>query len=246
MEHTSSETRLSAPVRSRWSSALDAAITAVVLAAAVIVIWTHLIAPHRASGNPRVSKRNDVVLIGNAPVRGNRLAQVAIIEYSDFQCPFCSQAAHQVLPTIEAEYIVSGKILFAFRHNPLSSLHPSAVAAATAAECARRQGKFWALHDRLFSRNGRLDSATIRQDAIASGVASPQWDVCMASGEATRSVEREAKTARAIGIPGTPTFLIGTLEAGGNVKVTTQIAGVGTTAEWRSALNAALARSHPH
>lgn len=88
------------------------------------------------------------VAIGSSPTRGTSGAPITIIEFSDFQCPFCDQ----VEPTIEQllkDY--SGKILLAYKHFPLSSLHPHAVEAANVAECANAQGKFWEMHDKLFS-----------------------------------------------------------------------------------------------
>lgn len=87
------------------------------------------------------------VAVGNAPTKGTSGAQITLIEYSDFQCPFCNR----VFPTVQQilkEY--GNKVLFAYKHFPLAQIHPNAQKAAEAAECARDQGKFWEFHDKLF------------------------------------------------------------------------------------------------
>ncbi|TSC84394.1 MAG: DSBA-like thioredoxin domain-containing protein [Microgenomates group bacterium Gr01-1014_16] len=97
------------------------------------------------SGNPKPTGTRAQVSLGSASTRGS--GKVTLVEYSDFQCPFCSRA----LPTVQQimkEY--DGKVLFAYKHFPLSQIHPNAQKAAEAAECARDQGKFWEFHDKLF------------------------------------------------------------------------------------------------
>lgn len=87
------------------------------------------------------------VAVRNAPTRGTAGSAITLIEYSDFQCPFCSRS----FPTVQQilkEY--GDKVLFAYKHFPLSQIHPNAQKAAEAAECARDQGKFWEFHDKLF------------------------------------------------------------------------------------------------
>jgi protein-disulfide isomerase len=95
------------------------------------------------------------VSVGNAPVKGPDNAVVTVVEYSDFQCPFCSRAK----PTVEQvlkEY--DGKVRVAYKHLPLVQLHPNAEKAAEAAECARDQGKFWEMHDALFDKQAEWSS----------------------------------------------------------------------------------------
>lgn len=96
--------------------------------------------------DPKITRAS--VSIGNSLIRGTSGAKVTIVEYSDFQCPFCARS----LPTVEQvlkEY--SEKVAFAYKHFPLSQIHPHAQKAAEAAECAKDQGKFWEMHDKLFA-----------------------------------------------------------------------------------------------
>ena len=92
------------------------------------------------------------VSLDDDPVKGNPNAPVTVVEFSDFQCPFCSRFFQQTLPLIEENYIDTGKIKFVYKDLPLDNLHPNARAAHIAAECADEQGKFWEYHDVLFEK----------------------------------------------------------------------------------------------
>jgi len=99
------------------------------------------------SGHPDKTATRVKVSLGNAPTRGQSGAPVTIVEYSDFQCPFCGQAFPTVQQVLK-DY--GGKVLFAYKQFPLASIHPHAEKAAEASECAKDQGKFWEFHDKLF------------------------------------------------------------------------------------------------
>lgn len=108
-------------------------------------------------GNPQngeisVTKAN--VEVGNAPIEGNANAAITIVEFSDFECPFCESFYTNSLKLIRSEYVNTGKVKLAYRHFPLT-FHPNAQKAAEAAECANEQGKFWEMHDKLFSVQAR-------------------------------------------------------------------------------------------
>jgi protein-disulfide isomerase len=227
-------------VRAHWRTILDVVTTAVVLLATALLLWNMTSARH-AGRNTAASDRSGLVAIEDSPTRGNPQAKVAVLEYSDFECPFCAKAFHDILPAIDVEYIATGKVLFVFRHLPLPSLHPGAFSAAVASECAARQGKFWPLHDRLYAHRGQIRPGSIREDVVAMGGDVNRWDDCMSSGDAKAAIERESAEARAIGIRGTPTFLIGLVVTDGHVRVIKDITGVGTIPQWRSVLDGALA-----
>ncbi len=105
--------------------------------------------PTLAPNEPTPGPVQDVA-VGHLPVRGNKNASVTVIEFSDFQCPFCEQFYKTTYPQLKKEYIDTGKIAFYYRHFPLTNIHPLAVPAANASECANEQGKFWEYHDLLF------------------------------------------------------------------------------------------------
>ncbi|MGH7634592.1 MAG: DsbA family protein, partial [Gemmatimonadaceae bacterium] len=132
---------------STWRSVLDLTATVLVSVAAVAVLWT---AVRGATGGraavpaPReVAVPSEPQSLDGAPILGDPAAKVVIIEYSDFQCPFCGKFARETLPGFEKKYVSTGKAKIVFRHVPLEQAHPFALGAAVAAECAEQQGRFW-------------------------------------------------------------------------------------------------------
>ncbi len=101
--------------------------------------------PEEASGSAQVA-----IAKGHLPVLGSNEAKVTIVEFSDFQCPFCESFLTSTYPELKKNYIDTGKVNMTFRHYPLTSIHPNAETAHRASECANEQGKFWEYHDILF------------------------------------------------------------------------------------------------
>ena len=91
------------------------------------------------------------ISIAQRPSRGNDVARVVVVEFSDYQCPFCALFFRQTLPQLDQDFIKTGKIKYVFNNVPLDQIHPTAFKAAEAAECARDQGKFWEMHDQIFT-----------------------------------------------------------------------------------------------
>jgi protein-disulfide isomerase len=160
-------------------------------------------------------------------IEGDRNAPLAIIEYSDFQCPFCGTFARETLPKFREKYVRSGKVLLAFRHLPLSNIHPFAEKAAASAECAGRQGKFWQMHDELFRNQKQLDQPNLDKIAGRVGLDVGHFDTCL-NGEVTNRINEDTVSAKSLGISGTPTFLIGTVQADGGVKIFRVVTGAQT------------------
>lgn len=147
-------------------------------------------------------------------IRGNKSAKVTMIEYSDFQCPFCARFAPTVTQVLD-EY--DGDVRVVYRHFPLRSIHPDAQKAAEASECASEQGKFWEMHDRLFELNsaGTLSLATIKQAATDIGLNTGTFNTCLDSGKYVDVVEQDYQDGLAGGVSGTPgTFINGQYVAG--------------------------------
>lgn len=162
--------------------------------------------PGGRGGRPQPPPPKAPVSLEGAATKGRADAPVVLIQYSDFQCPYCAVFARDVLPQLEREYVTPGKLLVAFRHLPIDSLHPFARKAAVAAECAGEQGAFWRMHDRLFA--ARLDEAVISTIADELNLRGPRFTECL-SGDAGRKVERDVSEAKRMGINGTPALLIG-------------------------------------
>jgi protein-disulfide isomerase len=138
------------------------------------------------------------------PTRGPPSAPVTIVEFSDFQCPFCGRE-FPVIEKLMKEY--EGKVRLVFRQFPLD-FHPFAEKAAEAAFCAADQGKFWELHDKMFSNQQKLAVDDLKGYAKSAGLDSAKFDKCLDSGEKKPAVEADQKAGSEAGVNGTPAFFV--------------------------------------
>ena len=129
-------------------------------------------------------------------------AKLTIVEFSDFECPYCSKAAEGVA-AVKKRF--GDKVRFAYRHFPLS-FHPAAQPAAEYSQCAHEQDKFWAMHDEIFANQRSLGTEALRRMAQDAGLDMTKLDECLASGRATKQVEADMAKGREVGVRGTPSF----------------------------------------
>ncbi len=175
------------------------------------------------------------------PFRGASTAGVAIVEYSDFTCPFCAKYVREVYPRIEREYLKPGKVKYFFRDLPAAE-HTNALAVACAARCAGEQGKFWEMHDLLFAGQAALGTADLAAYAEALGLDGAQFRQCFAGRKYEPAILRAAAGADRMGLYGTPVFLIGTTaEEGTIVRATKVLLGGADLEGLKSALDEVLA-----
>ena len=146
-------------------------------------------------------------LLDDDTVKGDEDAPVTIVEWSDFECPFCERFYQQTLPSIEEEYIKTGKVKLVYRDFPLS-FHANAQKAAEAAECAGEQGKYWEMHNLLFGQGVQGGVAGFKQYAKTLGLNGAKFDTCLDSGAMAAEVQKDMSDGAAAGIQGTPGFLI--------------------------------------
>lgn len=147
------------------------------------------------------------VSVDDDPVKGSEDASVTIIEFSDFQCPFCGRFYTQALPQIEKNYIETGKVKLVYRDYPLG-FHENAQKAAEASECADEQGKFWEYHDKLFENQGALDVDSLKQYADDLGLDTAEFNGCLDSDKMASEVQADFNDGRSYGVSGTPTFFV--------------------------------------
>jgi len=145
-------------------------------------------------------------------VRGNPKAPVMIVEFSDYQCPYC----HQVEPTVKALLAKYGdRVSLSYRDFPLSSIHSQAEIAAEASRCALEQGKFWEYHDQLFATS-KLEKDDLFGYARNVKLDEKQFGTCLTSEKYKADIEKDLQAGRSAGITGTPGFFINGIEASGN------------------------------
>ena len=165
---------------------------------------------------------------------GKDLAKVELVEFSDFQCPFCQRFFEQTYPEIKQKYIDTGKVQFVYRHFPLPS-HQNAQKAAEASECAADQGKFFEYHDTLFenmqSDGTGLAIADLKQYAADLGLNTSKFNQCLDNGEKAEIVKSDLSAGQSIGVNGTPTLFVNGI----------RIIGAQPTSVFEAAIEGALA-----
>jgi protein-disulfide isomerase len=171
-----------------------------------------------AAAQPSANTADIMKLGANEAVLGNASAPVTIVEYADYQCPFCTKFFSQTEPLIVSNYVNTGKAKMVFRN--LAFLGPESVAAASAAECANDQGKFWTYHDSLYKakiadenkggseNDGYFTQALFIQLAGQVGLNVSQFTSCVSSNKYNNAVTQEKTDASNFGINSTPTFFI--------------------------------------
>ncbi|MBI2667714.1 DsbA family protein [Candidatus Woesearchaeota archaeon] len=147
-------------------------------------------------------------ITANDKVKGDLNAPVTIIEYSDFECPFCKRFFLETLPLIKKQYIDTGKVKFVYKHFPLSSIHFNAQLAAEASECANEQNKFWEYHDLLFENSPNLRESDLVRYASQINLDMDKFKGCLKSGRYKGIIGEELREGSKNGVTGTPGFLI--------------------------------------
>jgi len=146
-------------------------------------------------------------LIDDDAILGDPEAPVTIVEFSDYECPFCARFYSQTLDQIKTEYVDTGKVKIVYRDFPLS-FHQQAQKAAEAAECAGEQGQYYDMHDKLFEGGVAGGVASFKQYAADIGLDTSAFDTCLDSGAMASEVQKDFSDGQKAGIQGTPGFII--------------------------------------
>lgn len=150
------------------------------------------------------------ISIDDDTVKGSESAPVTIIEFSDYECPFCARFYSETSSKIDEEYVKTGKVKYVYRDFPLS-FHPHARKAAEASECADEQGKFWEYHDMLFENQNewaKSGTSVFKEYAGRLGLDQGAFDACLDSGQMAEEVKKDIADGVAYGVTGTPAFFI--------------------------------------
>jgi len=192
--------------------------------------------PAAAPGEPQ----NVVINIDKAPFKGNKNAKLTLIEFSDYQCPFCSRHVQQTLPQLETDYIKTGKVKYVFFDFPLD-FHKNAFKAAEAADCAGEQGKFWEMHDKLFENQKALEGSDLTNYAKSIGLNMSKFQKCLDSGKYASQIKKEIELGQKSGVTGTPSFFLGvTNPKDPNVKAVKVIKGAQPFNNFKEAIDTTL------
>jgi len=189
-----------------------------ILIAALLISGSIVFYSFNTGGNAGTADIKGVkvnVSIDDDPMLGNPKAKITLVEFSDFQCPFCRTFWSGAYQQIKTEYVDTGKVRFVYRDYPLS-FHPGAKPAAEGGECADDQGKFWEFHDKIFGEQAKKGEGTIQFSendvrkwaGQISGLDMNKWNECFNSKKYQAEVEKDVQDGSAYGVSGTPTIFV--------------------------------------
>jgi protein-disulfide isomerase len=158
----------------------------------------------QSAASAQAPKRYDVP-IGTAPIWGPQTAPITIIEFSDYECPYCKKWTTEIWPQIKEAY--PEQIRLVYKDFPLYQSHPNASPAASAARCANDQNKYWLYHDRIFA-SSRLSAQLFESIATSLGLDVAQWKDCVSTNKYKAEIEADYNYGAQLGITGTPTFFV--------------------------------------
>jgi protein-disulfide isomerase len=183
-----------------------------VLLAAIFVIAASL----SIAGQGKFIGVDDDVVLGDAK------AKVLIIEFGDYQCPSCRMFWREVEPRLKKEYVDTGKVKLVFRDFPIVQIHPEAMLAAIAVDCAGDQKKYWQMHDKVFREQDKGEDSLVRfkntdlkKWAKDIGLDTAAFNECLDSSRYRDEVAKDKADGDSVGIQGTPTFFINGRVVGG-------------------------------
>ena len=169
----------------------------------------------------------------NDPVLGSADAGITVLEFSDFQCPFCERAQSGAVTDLQnSDYFKNGEVNLIYKQFPLNSIHPYAQKAAEASLCADEQGKFWEYHNMMFENQAKLDVASLKSYATTLGLNANQFNTCLDNGKSASEVSKETAQATSAGGQGTPFFVFADTKSG----VSTVISGAYPWSQFETAI----------
>lgn len=196
----------------------------------------------RVGGAPEPKALPASINLAGGQFKGSTTSPVVLVEFSDYECPYCIRHFTQVMPQIDAAYIQTNKIRYTFRDFPIDQLHPESIRAHVAAHCAAEQGKFWNLHARLFSKAGSHTPAELLSQAQQAGLNTGVFSACVAADKYSTSIRQSTAFAISMGAEGTPFFLVGTIDGANQMKPLTKLPGAYPFAQFQQAIDSALAQ----
>jgi protein-disulfide isomerase len=171
-------------------------------------------------------------------IKGDKGAKVVLLEFADYQCPFCARFYRETFPRIDKNYILAGKIKFIFRNFPLERSHPYAFKAAEAAICSGEQGKFWAMHQRLFDLQDSRYFNDWANHSKTLALDSDRFMRCLDDEATASKVKKDLADGKSAGVKVTPTFLLGMADSkDSQVKIFNKIEGAEDYSTFKKALD---------
>lgn len=196
-----------------------------------------------AAPSPAPAPAENVILdLRDNPSRGERTATLTLVEFSDYQCPFCGRHVRETASQIEKDYVATGRLRHVFVDFPLESLHPLALKAGEAAFCAGEQGRYWEMHDRLFANQAALEPLAPHAQAVGLDVA--VFEKCLASGRPEADIRLDMVEGQKAGASATPSFFLAyTDPKSSKVRTVSRLIGAQPYAAFKAQIDRLLAEA---
>ena len=227
---------------------LDCLSTLAITLAAVIIGWRAVTdarptrsEPSRAIGPGSWEAIGGLETVSPVPNGKSLKSKVALLEFSDFQCPFCNRYATLVYPELEREFVQNGKVEYVFRNFPLEAIHTRAFRAAEAATCAADQGHLLEMRHQLFLNSRALEDTDLMNRARELKLDAKVFSNCLNGAVAAR-IRQDIAEGQKLGITGTPTFMIGEMSPKGRITLTKRLQGLPSYSTLKTAVEEALKR----
>ena len=181
--------------------------------------------------------------LGDVAYLGNRDPPVTLVEFSDYQCPYCRRHATTVMPQLIESYVNNGKLKYVMREFPIQKLHPRAVAASEAALCANDQGQYWNMHDALFGDQKANTEEHFKEMAERLGLDMSAFTECMNDNRHMAQIRADQAEGQKLGITGTPSCVLGLTDPddSGKVRLSKFIRGAQALPAFAAAIDELLA-----
>ena len=157
--------------------------------------------------------------IAGAPTLGKADAPVTLVEFTDYQCPFCRRHSAQTKPQIVKDYVETGKLRYVMREFPLAQIHPQALKAAEAALCAGDQGQYFAMNEAFFANQRKLAPEDLKAHAEGLGLVAAGFSECLDGGKYAQRIQKDLADGIKAGVRGTPTFFLGLTDPANPTKI---------------------------
>jgi protein-disulfide isomerase len=184
------------------------------------------------------------VAIADAPYLGQTDATVTLVEFTDYQCPFCRRHAAQTKPQLVKDYVETGKLKYVLREFPIASIHPQATKAAEAALCAGDQGRYWDINEVFFANQRQLGIDDIKAHAEGLGLELASFSECLDGGKYAQQVQNDLQDGTKAGVRGTPTFFLGLTDPEDQTKIraTSVLRGAQPYSAFKQAIDELIAK----
>jgi protein-disulfide isomerase len=169
-------------------------------------------------------------------LRGAEAARIVLLEFGDFECPFCGKYARETFGLIDTEFVQTGKVKYGFRHFPLEGLHRHAMSASQAAACAGRQQRFWQVREFLYGHQDSLMTLGWPAHATTLGLDLKTFEECIGEGDDSE-IRADVAEGKRLGVSSTPTFFVGESQPDGHIRLLRRIRGAQPYGTFKDAMN---------